>query len=67
MPSAIMHIAARKLQLSICKLIQLYMEHLKHTLRLVEPLVNKDNVLVDQLQFLLQFRNFGGLSSRRKQ
>ena len=60
-----MHIAARKLQLSICKLIQLYMEYLKHTLRLVEPLINPDIVLVDQLQLLLQFGNFGGLRGRR--
>lgn len=59
-----MHIAARKLQLSICKLIQSYMEYLKHTLRLVEPLVNTDIVLVDQLQFPLQFGNFGGLGGR---
>ena len=41
------------------------MEHSKHTLRFIEPLVNPDIVLIDQLQFPLQFGNFGGLSGRR--
>ena len=36
-----------------------------HTLCLVELFVNTDIVLVDQLQFPLQFGNFGGLSSHR--
>ena len=41
------------------------MEYMKHTLRLVEPLINTDIILVNQLQFLLQFGNFGGLSGHR--
>ena len=60
-----MHIAARDLHLSIYILIQWNMEHLKHTLRFIEPLVLPNIVLINQLQFLLQFGNFGGMSGRR--
>ena len=64
-PSTIMHIVAREPHLSIRELIQWNMEHSKHTSHFVEPLVNPGIVLIDQLQFPLQFGNFGGLSGHR--